>query len=209
MAESEQLFRVIIVGDTGVGKSCFLLRFTENRFTTQHNITIGVEFGAKTINVDGQLVKLQIWDTAGQESFRSITRSFYRKADGVLLMFDVTAEHTFANCTHWIEEVRENSPADVVIYLVGNQVDLEESSQYASCREDREVTAEQAQSLVRDEDLAGYQETSAKTGLNVDLAFLEFAQVLLQRRAEKAQDALAVAPKVDLHLHAKPKRRCC
>jgi small GTP-binding protein len=129
MAEGELLFRVIIVGDTGVGKSCFLLRFTENRFSEQHNVTIGVEFGAKHIQLDGHVVKLQIWDTAGQESFRSITRSFYRKADGVLLVYDVTAGHTFTNCTHWINEIRENSPPDTVIFLVGNQVDLEESKQ--------------------------------------------------------------------------------
>lgn len=129
MAEEELLFRVVIVGDTGVGKSCFLLRFTENRFKQQHNITIGVEFGAKSLSIDGQLVKLQIWDTAGQESFRSITRSFYRKADGVFLMYDVTSKVSFDRCDGWVREIRENSPEDVAIYLIGNQVDLDESKQ--------------------------------------------------------------------------------
>ena len=209
MAEGEQLFRVIIVGDTGVGKSCFLLRFTESRFNSQHNITIGVEFGAKTILVDGQAVKLQIWDTAGQESFRSITRSFYRKADGVLLMYDVTAGHTFASLPHWIEEIRDNSPSGVVIYLVGNQVDLEESRQYGTDREEREVTLQQAKELAEKLGLAGCQETSAKTGLNVELAFLEFAQELLLRRVEKSQDAVAVTPKIELRRNATGKKQCC
>ena len=96
----EQLFRVIIVGDTGVGKSCLLLRFSEDKFHEDHNVTIGVEFGTRSLKVGNQMVKLQIWDTAGQESFRSITRSFYRRADGVLLVYDVTARHTFENCSH-------------------------------------------------------------------------------------------------------------
>jgi Ras-related protein Rab-2A len=124
--DSEVLFRVIIVGDTGVGKSCFLLRYTEDHFKEQHNVTIGVEFGTKQMTVQDCPVKLQIWDTAGQESFRSITRSFYRKADGVLLMYDVTAAHTFENCEYWLEEIKQNSSVDIVIFLVGNQVDLDE-----------------------------------------------------------------------------------
>ena len=131
MAE-ELLFRVVIVGDSGVGKSCFLLRFTENRFKQQHSITIGVEFGAKSLNIDGHLVKLQIWDTAGQESFKSITRSFYRKADGVFLMYDVTNKASFDHCLeNWVHEIRENSPDHeaVAIYLIGNQVDLDETKQ--------------------------------------------------------------------------------
>jgi Ras-related protein Rab-2A len=125
--EPEVLFRVIIVGDTGVGKSCFLLRFTEGKFREQHNVTIGVEFATKCLSIDGKWVKLQMWDTAGQENFRSITRSFYRKADGVILMYDITNPSSFDNCEYWIEEIRQNSSLDVVIYLVGNQVDLNES----------------------------------------------------------------------------------
>lgn len=123
--EPEVLFRVIIVGDTGVGKSCLLLRFTEDKFNDQHNVTIGVEFGSKVINFDNTTVKLQVWDTAGQEVFRSIARGFYRKADGVLLVYDITARHTFENCEYWLDEIRNNSSLGVVIFLVGNQIDLE------------------------------------------------------------------------------------
>lgn len=125
--DPDVLFRVIIVGDTGVGKSCFLLQFTEGQFREQHNVTIGVEFATKCVTVEGKCVKLQIWDTAGQENFRSITRSFYRKADGVILMYDITNAASFANCEYWLEEIRQNSTLDVVIYLVGNQVDLQET----------------------------------------------------------------------------------
>jgi len=172
MDDSEYLFRVLIVGDTGVGKSCFLLRFTENRFKDQHNVTIGVEFGAKTLSIDGRLVKLQIWDTAGQESFRSITRSFYRKADGVLLMYDVTNAQSFENCASWVREIQENVPEQGnVLYLVGNQVDAE----------DRQVTLEEAQAFAQSCGLSGCRETSAKTGYNVDTVFQEFGRVMLER----------------------------
>lgn len=98
--EQEVLFRVIIVGDTGVGKSCLLMRYSEDSFKEQHSVTIGVEFGTKNFMIENHPVKLQIWDTAGQESFRSITRSFYRRADGVFLVYDTTARHTFENCEY-------------------------------------------------------------------------------------------------------------
>lgn len=179
MDSSEYLFRALIIGDTGVGKTCFLLRFTENRFKESHNVTIGVEFGAKQLTVAGHSVKLQIWDTAGQESFRSITRSFYRKADGVLLMFDVTDAQSFENCAFWVKEVQENALTDVAIYLVGNQVDAEE----------REVTVEQAQELVNKFHLAGYKETSAKSGLNVEAAFHEFSTILISKSKTASTEA--------------------
>lgn len=202
MDDSEYLFRVLIVGDTGVGKSCFLLRFTENRFKDQHNVTIGVEFGAKSLSVDGHVVKLQIWDTAGQESFRSITRSFYRKADGVLLMYDVTNSQSFANCASWIQEIHENVPEQGnVLYLVGNQVDSEE----------REVTLQEAQALVSSQKLSGFRETSAKTGLNVDEVFQEFAKILLYRAATQTIAVKSELTTISLQPRVQPKRnnKCC
>jgi Ras-related protein Rab-2A len=127
--EEEVLFRVVIVGDSGVGKSCFLMRLTENKFRDQYNTTIGVEFGSRFVKINEQLVKFQIWDTAGQENFRSITRSFYRKADGVMLMYDVTAAPSFESCEYWIAEIRQNASLDTVIYLVANQVDRSENTE--------------------------------------------------------------------------------
>mmetsp|Transcript_39676 Transcript_39676/g.35416 ORF Transcript_39676/g.35416 Transcript_39676/m.35416 type:complete len:106 (+) Transcript_39676:85-402(+) len=100
------LFKYIIIGDTGVGKSCLLLQFIDKRFRQKHEVTIGVEFGARMINVDGKNIKLQIWDTAGQESFRSITRSYYRAAAGALLVYDITRRETFTHLTRWLDEAR-------------------------------------------------------------------------------------------------------
>jgi Ras-related protein Rab-2A len=173
--DKDILFRIIIVGDTGVGKSCLLLRLSENTFNEQHNVTIGVEFGTKSIKVDNVPIKLQIWDTAGQESFRSITRSFYRRADGVLLVFDATARHTFDNCKFWLEEIRQNSSNDVVIYLLANQIDLVTSG------ETREVSTEEGKNFVARNNLSGYGETSARNGINVNEAFLQFCELLYSR----------------------------
>merc|ERR1712106_1181588 len=119
------LFKYIIIGDTGVGKSCLLLQFTDKRFQPVHDLTIGVEFGARMINIEGKQIKLQIWDTAGQEAFRSITRSYYRGAAGALLVYDITRRDTFNHLTTWLEDARQHSNSNMVIMLIGNKSDLE------------------------------------------------------------------------------------
>jgi small GTP-binding protein len=119
------LFKYIIIGDTGVGKSCLLLQFTDKRFQPVHDLTIGVEFGARMVNIDQKQIKLQIWDTAGQESFRSITRSYYRGAAGALLVYDITRRDTFNHLTRWLDEAKQNSNPNMVIMLIGNKSDLD------------------------------------------------------------------------------------
>jgi len=121
----EKAFKYIIIGPSGVGKSCLLLQFTDKRFHTDHDLTIGVEFGARIVTIDGKQIKLQIWDTAGQESFRSITRSYYRGAHGALLVYDITRRETFNHLKGWLTEVREHSNKEMVIMLIGNKNDLE------------------------------------------------------------------------------------
>ncbi len=111
-----------------MGKSCFLLQFTDKRFKQLHDMTIGVEFGSRTIEVNGKLIKIQAWDTAGQESFRSITRSYYRGACCALLVYDVTRRTTFASLSKWLDEIRQSTgggSSDIVIMLVGNKRDQE------------------------------------------------------------------------------------
>ncbi|EHH28529.1 hypothetical protein EGK_18983, partial [Macaca mulatta] len=109
---------------SGVGKSCLLLQFTDKRFQPVHDLTIGVEFGARMITIDGKQIKLQIWDTAGQESFRSITRSYYRGAAGALLVYDITRRDTFNHLTTWLEDARQHSNSNMVIMLIGNKSNL-------------------------------------------------------------------------------------
>jgi len=138
------LFKYIIIGDTGVGKSCLLLQFTDKRFQPVHDLTIGVEFGARMITIDGKQIKLQIWDTAGQESFRSITRSYYRGAAGALLVYDITRRDTFNHLTSWLEDARQHSNSNMVIMLIGNKSDLEAR---------REVKREEGEAFAREHGL--------------------------------------------------------
>merc|ERR1711981_1167972 len=136
------LFKYIIIGDTGVGKSCLLLQFTDRRFQPIHDLTIGVEFGARMITIDKKQIKLQIWDTAGQESFRSITRSYYRGAAGALLVYDITRRETFTHLTSWLEESRQHASPNMTIMLIGNKCDDEDkravctSTRVRRCSED-------------------------------------------------------------------------
>ena len=109
-----------------MGKSCILLQFTENKFRNQHELTIGVEFGSKTIELNGKLVKIQIWDTAGQEAFQAITRTYYKAAQGVLLVYDITRKDTFNHLKKWLNEIRTNSSKSITIILIGNKKDMED-----------------------------------------------------------------------------------
>jgi len=162
------LFKYIIIGDTGVGKSCLLLQFTDKRFRQQHDLTIGVEFGARTIQIDNKNIKLQIWDTAGQESFKSITRSYYRGAAGALLVYDITRRDTFTHLTRWLEEVRQNGNPDTTIMLIGNKSDQDSR---------RQVTTEEGERFARENGLI-FIETSAKTAANVEEAFINTTTVI-------------------------------
>ncbi|GAX23291.1 Ras-related protein Rab-2A [Fistulifera solaris] len=161
------LFKYIIIGDTGVGKSCLLLQFTDKRFQPVHDLTIGVEFGARMISVqDDTQIKLQIWDTAGQESFRSITRSYYRGAAGALLVYDITRRDTFQHLGRWLEEAKQHAHPNMAILLIGNKNDLEHR---------RAVTTEEGKAFADANGLL-FLETSAKTAYNVEQAFLQTAE---------------------------------
>eukprot|EP00956_Cyclotella_meneghiniana_P015054 scaffold22813_cov78-Cyclotella_meneghiniana.AAC.19 len=151
---------------TGVGKSCLLLQFTDKRFQPVHDLTIGVEFGARMIQIADKSVKLQIWDTAGQESFRSITRSYYRGAAGALLVYDITRRDTFKHLGRWLEEARQHSQSNMVIMLIGNKNDLEHR---------RAVSTEEGRAFAEKHGLI-FMETSAKTAYNVEQAFINTAE---------------------------------
>ena len=165
----DKLFRYIIVGDMAVGKSCILLQFTDNKFRVQHELTIGVEFGAKTIELNNKTIKIQIWDTAGQEQFQAITRTYYKGAIGALLVYDITRRDTFTHVTKWLEEVKSNSSKHICVILIGNKKDLEDK---------RQVTYEEGESFARENGLM-FLETSAKTAFNVVEAFNLSAQAIL------------------------------
>ncbi|XP_066914270.1 ras-related protein Rab-26-like isoform X2 [Clytia hemisphaerica] len=167
-------FKVMLIGDSGVGKTCVLIRFKDGAFLSGSFIsTVGIDFRNKTINVDGKKVKLQIWDTAGQERFRSITHAYYRDAHALLLLYDVGSRKSFENTRAWLSEIREYAPNDAVIMLLGNKCDL---------AKERQVKREEGEKLAQDYNVP-FLETSAKSGLNVDLAFEAASRELMNIEA--------------------------
>lgn len=165
------IIKYIIIGDTGVGKSCLLLQFTDKRFQPAHDLTIGVEFGTRFVLVDGKQIKLQIWDTAGQESFRSITRSYYRGAAGALLVYDITRRETFNHLSTWLDDVRQHANPNTTIMLIGNKSDIETK---------RQVSREEGEKFARENELF-FMETSAKAGANVEEAFVKTAEDIYEK----------------------------
>ncbi|KAJ1459689.1 ras family-domain-containing protein [Pelagophyceae sp. CCMP2097] len=167
----DHLFKLVLIGDTGVGKSCLLLRFADDAFTESYISTIGVDFRFRTVKVDGKTVKLQIWDTAGQERFRTITSAYYRGADGIIMVYDVTNKDSFDHVSGWLTEVNRYANEGTCKLLVGNKSDMEEKA----------VTSLQAQEYA---DSLGipFLETSAKNAQNVEEAFLTMAAELIRLR---------------------------
>ncbi|XP_068142806.1 uncharacterized protein Rab26 isoform X1 [Drosophila tropicalis] len=172
--------KVIMLGDSGVGKTSLLIRFRDGRYVPSYFLsTVGIDFRNKVVVVDGTRVKLQIWDTAGQERFRSVTHAYYRDAHALLLLYDVTNKTTYDNIRAWLGEIREYAQEDVVIVLIGNKADCSSS--------ERQVKREDGERLGREHNVP-FMETSAKTGLNVELAFTAVARQLKSRGYEHGDD---------------------
>ncbi|CAB1439211.1 unnamed protein product [Pleuronectes platessa] len=159
--EYDYLFKVVLIGDSGVGKSNLLSRFTRNEFSLESKSTIGVEFATRSIQVEGKTIKAQIWDTAGQERYRAITSAYYRGAVGALLVYDIAKHLTYENAERWLKELQDHADSNIVIMLVGNKSDL---------RHLRAVPTDEAKSLAEKHGLS-FLETSALDSSNVELAF--------------------------------------
>jgi len=172
-AEHDYFFKILLIGDSGVGKSCLLLRFADDSWTDSHISTIGVDFKIKTLNCDGKVIKLQIWDTAGQERFRTITSSYYRGAQGIILVFDCTDMESFNNVKQWLGEIDRYACENVNKLLVGNKVDLVSGRVV-----DKNVATEFAESMS-----IPYIETSAKNASGVEEAFMMMARAIKDRLA--------------------------
>ncbi|XP_050427923.1 ras-related protein Rab-37 isoform X1 [Adelges cooleyi] len=167
-------FKVMVLGDSGVGKTCLLVRFRDDMFLGGNYIsTVGVDFRNKIISVDESKVKLQIWDTAGQERFRSVTHAYYRDAHALLLLYDVTNKTSFDNIRAWLSEIRDYANDHVVIMLLGNKADCHPG--------DRMIKKEDGEKLAKEYSVT-FMETSAKSGLNVEVAFMAVARELLFKK---------------------------
>ena len=167
--EYDYLFKMLIIGDSGVGKSSLMNRFSDNVFSESYINTIGVDFKIRTIEVNGKIIKLQIWDTAGQERFRTIVSSYYRGAHGIMIVFDITDKDSFNNVSMWNDEIKKYASSNVKTILIGNKADFESK---------RQVDYSEAKEYADNNNMS-YYETSAKTALNVEKSFFELATLLI------------------------------
>nr|GFB53199.1 Ras-related protein RABE1c [Tanacetum cinerariifolium] len=174
-ADYDYLIKLLLIGDSGVRKSSLLLRFSDGSFTTSFITTIGIDFKIRTVELDGKRIKLQIWDTAGQECFRTITTAYYRGAMGILLVYNVTNKSSFNNIRNWIHNIEQHASDNVNKILVGNKADMDESK--------RVVPTAKGQALA-DEDGITFFETSANTNLNVEEVFFSIAKDIKQRLSD-------------------------
>lgn len=170
-ADPDFLLKIVLIGDSGVGKTNLLSRFTRDQFNPDSKSTIGVEFATKTLEVEGKTVKAQIWDTAGQERYRAITSAYYRGAIGALLLYDVTSSLTFQSLTRWLQELRENADSNIVVMLVGNKCDLQEL---------RAVSTEEGLGFAKEQSLL-FIETSAMDATNVQESFTKLITEIVHR----------------------------
>ena len=178
---NENVYKLLLLGDSTVGKTCFLIKYTDQSFQDIHMATIGLDYRIKTMKLkNNKEVKIQIWDTAGQDRFRSITKNYYKGSHGIILIYDITNRRTFENVQKWISQIREETSQNVVIYLIGNKIDM---------KEERKVSTEEGKKLA-DELGLPFMETSAKEGININEVFDDIVE-----RVDKVFGNIPTAPK--------------
>lgn len=167
--ETDKSFKIVIIGDSGVGKTCIIFRHARGTFTEEQNSTIGVDFMSTNMEFKNKKYQLQIWDTAGQERYRTITSAYYRDAAGIVMVYDVTSESSFQNIKFWYNSITEYGPEDALVMMVGNKMDLEE---------DKKVTKMQGEELAKELDIY-FMETSAKADINIKELFEEIVEKII------------------------------
>ena len=198
-------FKIILVGDSSVGKTCLLMRAVNNRFTENYQATIGFEFLLMYYQVNNAKIKLQIWDTCGQEIYRSLIQGFYRNTSATLIVFSKSDRKTFNNLNSWVKDVKNNTEQEIPIFLIGNKCDVEKNS--------IQVTREEGEEYMKQYNLKYYSDVSAKTGYNVLETFEEVAKTVykdycLKNNPRQKINKMTLDKKED-NLELKPKKSCC
>ena len=198
-------FKIILVGDSSVGKTCLLMRAVNNRFTENYQATIGFEFLLMYYQVNNAKIKLQIWDTCGQEIYRSLIQGFYRNTSATLIVFSKSDRKTFNNLNSWVKDVKNNTEQEIPIFLIGNKCDVEKNS--------IQVTREEGEEYMKQYNLKYYSDVSAKTGYNVLETFEELAKTVykdycLKNNPRQKINKMTLDKKED-NLELKPKKSCC
>mmetsp|Transcript_28319 Transcript_28319/g.79927 ORF Transcript_28319/g.79927 Transcript_28319/m.79927 type:complete len:212 (+) Transcript_28319:304-939(+) len=200
----DHLVKLLLIGDSGVGKSCLLLRFSEDSFTQTFITTIGIDFKIKNVTINGQKVKMQIWDTAGQERFRTITSAYYRGAMGILLVYDITDEASFNNIQNWMKNVDQHAAENVNKILIGNKCDMGSDK--------RAVSYQRGETLAHELGIPFF-ETSAKDNINVEEAFLGISNDVLDRAANRgvapSPDALTLTEPTSTSAGKRQRKQSC
>ena len=176
--EYDMIFKVVLIGDSGVGKTNILSRYVRDDFSIETKSTVGVEFGSKVLKVNNTSIKIQIWDTAGQEQYKSITKAYYKGARGAFVVYDITRKETFSSVEKWVDELKNNGDEGVCIILLGNKCDLEDQ---------RQVSTEEA---MRKSELykIALCETSAMQAVNIDKAFTIMVEEIMKQIGKKDED---------------------
>ena len=172
------LLKYIIIGNSSVGKSCITMRYIHDSFNEEFKTTIGVEFGSKNVTIKGKIYKIQIWDTAGEETFRSITRAYYKNSVCACIVYDITNRNSFLDVKSWLDDCKKQSPKTVILVLIGNKIDLEEQ---------REVSFEEGNNFAKENNMLFF-ETSAKNGDNIENIFYNSAEIIDKNIAENYYD---------------------
>ena len=195
---SDYIFKIVLIGDTSVGKSCLLTRFADDQFTDNYVTTIGVDFRFKTMIVMDKIVKVQVWDTAGQERYRSITNAYYRGAEGILIVFDLTNKESFKNIENWINEVTVFTGSDVIFMCLGNKSDLK-----------KEISKNSIEDFKKKSKLEIFN-VSAKTGDGVEDAFTHIIELLIKKNMDKkGTNAINLNSNKDNNINKEKKNDSC
>ena len=169
--EYEFIIKILIIGDSTVGKTNFVYKLSEDKFSENYFASTGIELKTTSIQIDGKSIKIQLWDTAGQEKYRAMIKNLYLKSQGIIILFDITNETSFINLKNWMSQIKESCGEDIPILLVGNKIDLEDN---------RVINKERAMEYANNENIE-YIEVSSKTGENINKALTSLLQKILKR----------------------------
>jgi len=194
-------FKILLIGDLGVGKSCVILRYVEGDFPGNIMSSIGVDFKTKQIDLDDRLIKLQIWDTAGHEKFRTITTSYYKSAHAIIILYDITQKASFDHIRNWITEIDKFGKQGVLKVIVGNKLDMENN---------RKITKEVAENLALKYGIKLW-EVSAKDNTNIEEMFLDTIKTLLEKNSKIISEGSSMVTNIQLNKNVKNKKnkKCC
>ena len=193
--DSDIVFKILMLGDSEVGKSCFLMRYSDNVFVENYITTIGLDYKLKTIKLDsGKVIKVQLWDTAGQDKYRTIAKNYYKGSHGILLLYDITKMSSFENISEWIQDIRQEVSPKSIIFLIGNKIDLADQ---------RKITKEQGEELAEEFKIPFF-EASAKSGENVDEVFKALYEKIIEVYGDLEREKGS-----KLNKKQKNKGKCC